>query len=385
VEVGERRNAIRKIRVMVVDDSAVMRKLIPAILERDPEIEVVATAMDGLFALNKIPKIRPDLITLDLDMPRMDGMAVLPRVAEEFKIPVLIVSSLSEKGAEMTLKALEAGAVDFVTKPREAISAHIGEIGEDLIQKVKVIAGISRKNIGPVDLKPAEIKDKTVYVPKDRSIDRIVAIGVSTGGPLALGQILPKIPTDFRAGIVIVQHMPKDFTRMFSNRLNQICRVEVKEACDGDMVCPGRILIAQGNTHLKVKRTNLGCIAVVSQGEPVCGHRPSVDVLFSSVADEFGPNAIGVLMTGMGEDGAGGIGKIKAAGGYTIAQDQRTSVVFGMPKIAIQAGHVEKVVPLEGIIPTLMEAVEQDRSGSAWNTGSTGLDGVNVYEGGGGL
>lgn len=367
----------KTIRVLVVDDSALMRKLISHILTQDPQIEVVATAMDGLFALKKIPEFHPDVITLDMDMPRMDGLTVLPHIARDYQIPVLVVSSLTERGAWMTFKALEMGAVDFLTKPKDAISTHIGEIGEELIRKVKSIATVSRKKLKPAPLQSPPMVHEKRPVPLGPAATRVVAIGISTGGPNALSEILPQVPADFPAGMLIVQHMPEGFTEMFAARLNQISRVEVKQAQDGDLVLPGRVLIAPGNRHLKVKKLRLGAIAMLSHGAAVSGHRPSADVLFASVAEEYGAEGIGVIMTGMGEDGAEGIGRMKAAGSLTLAQNEESSVIFGMPKAAIKRGYIDQILPLNEIVPTLRSALAGPPAGQA---GPSSLEAVHARE-----
>lgn len=335
------------IRVLVVDDSALMRKMIPQILKMDKDIEVVGTAMDGLFALKKIPELRPDIITLDMDMPRMDGLTALSHIVKEYNIPVLLISSLTQKGASTTLKGLELGAVDFVAKPKEAISLHIIDIADEILAKIRAIARTSTRK--PRPLRPEPRPEPKMPITLLKTTDKIVAIGISTGGPNALSYMLPQIPKGFPAGIVIVQHMPEGFTELFAARLNQICQIEVKEARDGDMILPGRALIAPGNTHLRVRKMPLGAVAVLSKSEPVSGHRPSADILFDSVAAEYGANSIGIIMTGMGSDGAEGVGRIKAAGGTTIAQDEESSVVFGMPKAAIERGYVDWIASLEEI------------------------------------
>lgn len=343
----------KKIRVMVVDDSALMRKMIPQILAMDKDIEVVGTAMDGLFALKKIPDLKPDIVTLDVDMPRMDGLTALSHIVKEYNIPVLLISSLTQKGAAVTLKGLELGAVDFIAKPKEAISVHIMDIADEMLAKIRAIVRTSFKKLrylSPVS-RPEPKRPVSIY----KTADKVVAIGVSTGGPNALSYILPKIPHDFSAGIVIVQHMPEGFTELFAARLNQICRIEVKEAKDGDMILPGRALIAPGNSHLKIKKMPLGGVAVLSRSQPVSGHRPSADVLFDSVAAEYGRDSTGIIMTGMGSDGAEGIGRIKAAGGATIAQDEESSVVFGMPKVAIEKGYIDRIASLDEI-PEMLAA-----------------------------
>ena len=348
---------MKKIKVLVVDDSALMRKMIPQILASDPEIEIIGTAMDGLFALKKIGDIKPDVITLDISMPRMDGIETLSHIVEDFGIPTIIVSSLAKKDTELTLHALEIGAFDFVTKPQDAISVHIKEIGSELIEKVKAayenpLSRLKIKKIQQLFIPP----DKKP-LPLRKSPERVLAIGISTGGPNSLSYLLPQIPIVFPAGIVIVQHMPAGFTDMFANRLNASCELEVKEAKDGDLVLPGRALIAPGNKHLKIKRLPLGTISVISSSPPVNGHRPSADMLFQSVASEYGRNAIGLIMTGMGADGAEGIGEIKAKSGLTIAQDEKSCVVFGMPKTAIERRYVQDIVSLEEMAPYLINAL----------------------------
>ena len=335
------------IRVLVIDDSALMRKMIPQLLAADQDIEVVGTAMDGLFALKKMEELKPDVVTLDVDMPRMDGIETLRRIVEQFGTPVIMVSSLTERGASLTLQALELGAFDFVTKPQDAISVHIKDIGEELIAKVKTAYGnpLARLRTRKVE---------TVAVPRERKSDkttktaeRVLAIGISTGGPNALSFMLPRLPANFPAAILIVQHMPPGFTEMFAARLNANCAIEVKEAKDGDLVVTGRALIAPGGRHLKIKRLPLGTITVLSDAEPVNGHRPSADVLFRSVAAEYeGRKVTGLLMTGMGNDGAEGLGEIRHQGGMTIAQDEKSSVVFGMPKTAIEKNYVREIVSL---------------------------------------
>lgn len=344
---------MKRIRVLVVDDSALMRKMIPRILATDPAIEVVGTAMDGLFALKKIGELKPDVVTLDMDMPRMNGMETLRHIVDEHGIPAIVVSSLTLQGAETTFRALEAGAFDFVTKPRDAISLHINEITDDLVAKVRAAAENPRARLLIKRITPPEAFRQKRREPFTRTAERVLAIGISTGGPNALSYLLPLLPKDFPAGIVIVQHMPAGFTEMFASRLNSLSAIEVKEAQDGDLVLPGRALIAPGDRHLKVKRLPLGSIAVLSDGPPVSGHRPSADVLFRSVAAEYGAAATALIMTGMGSDGAEGIGEVKARGGYTIAQDEKSCVVYGMPKSAVEKGHIRQTTPLDGLAPAL--------------------------------
>ncbi len=341
---------MRTIRVMVVDDSALMRKMIPQLLGADPELEVVGTAMDGLFALQKIRDLKPDVITLDVNMPRMDGIETLENIVRDFGIPVIMVSSLTREDAELTFAALEKGAFDFVTKPQDAISLHIQEIGRELIEKIK---GAFENPLARMRIKklperpPAPARAKPAIT--GRSADKVLAIGSSTGGPNALDFLLPQFPKDFPAGILIAQHMPEGFTEMFAQRLNKMCRIEVLEAKDGDRVAPGRALIAPGNRHLRVRRLPMGSLVVLSSSPPVNGHRPSVDVLFRSVAQEYGMNATALIMTGMGADGADGIGEIKAGGGHAVAQDEKSCIVFGMPKAAIERDNVHRVLSLDAL------------------------------------
>ena len=336
-----------RVRVLVVDDSALMRKLIPAILARDPSIEVVGTAMDGAFALKKIEELRPDVVTLDLEMPRMDGMETLRLIMQRAPLPVILFSTHSKEGAYSTFKALAIGAIDFVAKPKDAAAGHLDDIADQLIEKIKVAKRAGRaKPPAPVIVDaPAQKKASRATLPPNR----IIAIGISTGGPNALQFLLSQIPAEFPASILVVQHMPEGFTEMFARRLDECCAVDVQEAKSGDLLVASRVLICPGNRHIMVRRMPRGDMAVLSDGPPVNGHRPSADVLFHSVAQEFGLTAVGVIMTGMGEDGAEGLGAIKSAGGMTLAQSEDSCVVSGMPHAAIQKGHVTKVVPLDGL------------------------------------
>jgi two-component system, chemotaxis family, protein-glutamate methylesterase/glutaminase len=337
-----------RIKVLVVDDSALMRKLIPIILERDPAIEVVGTAMDGAFALRKIEELRPDVVTLDLEMPRMDGMETLRLIMRNAPRPVIVFSTHSREGAYSTFKALALGAIDFVAKPKDAASGHLDPIAFQLIEKIKVAkraGGLKKLPTLEVEPQPS-LKRKS---PAMIAPSRIIAIGVSTGGPNALQYMLAQIPADFPAAFVIVQHMPEGFTDMFARRLDECCAMDIQEAKSGDLLVAGRVLICPGNRHMMVRRMPRGEMVVLSDSPPINGHRPSVDVLFHSVAQEFGLTAVGLLMTGMGEDGAEGLGAIKAAGGMTIAQSEETCIVSGMPRAAIVKGYANKILPLEGL------------------------------------
>jgi two-component system chemotaxis response regulator CheB len=359
-----------RVRVLVVDDSALMRKLIPTILERDPSIEVIGTAMDGAFALKKIEEFHPDVITLDLEMPRMDGIETLRLIMRRAPMPVIVFSTHSKEGAYSTFKALALGAIDFVAKPRDAAAGHLDAIAVELIEKIKVAKRASGRKIHAniaVETQPPQKKSSRATLPPSR----IVAIGISTGGPNALQYVLSQIPADFSASILIVQHMPEGFTEMFAKRLDECCALDIQEARSGDLLLAGRVLICPGNRHMIVRRMPRGDMAVLSDGPPVNGHRPSADVLFRSVAQEFALTSLGVLMTGMGEDGAEGLGAIKAAGGLTVAQSEDTCVVSGMPRAAILKGYANKIVPLESLSAFLVghcgsnRAPDRDRAGKS--------------------
>jgi two-component system chemotaxis response regulator CheB len=349
-----------RIRVLVVDDSALMRKLIPAILARESAIEVVGTAMDGAFALKKIEELQPDVVTLDLDMPRMDGMETLRLIMRRAPLPVILFSTHSKEGGYATLKALALGAVDFLAKPKDAAAGHLEQIADQLIAKIKVAKrAVGRKLPAAVlEEKPAPKKGTRAALPPRR----IIAIGISTGGPNALQFVLSQIPADFQSTIIVVQHMPEGFTEMFAKRLDECCALEVQEARSGDLLLAGRVLICPGNRHIMVRRMPRGDMAVLSDGPPVNGHRPSADVLFHSVSQEFGLTAVGVLMTGMGDDGAEGLGAIKAAGGMTVAQSEDTCVVSGMPRAAILKGYANKIIPLDGVASYVVSNYGVERS-----------------------
>ncbi len=336
-----------RIRVLVVDDSALMRKLIPAILAREASIEVVGTAMDGAFALKKIEELKPDVVTLDLEMPRMDGMETLRLIMQRAPLPVILFSTHSKEGGYATFKALAIGAVDFLAKPKDAAAGRLDEIADRLIAKIKVAKRAAGRKLPPAVIQETSAPKKGVRAALPPR--RVIAVGISTGGPNALQFVLSQIPADFQSAIVIVQHMPEGFTEMFAKRLDECCALEVHEARSGDLLLAGRVLICPGNRHIMVRNMPRGGMVVLSDGPPVNGHRPSADVLFHSVAQEFGLTAVGVLMTGMGDDGAEGLGAIKAAGGMTIAQSEDTCVVSGMPRAAILKGYASKIIPLDGL------------------------------------
>jgi len=334
------------IRVLVVDDSALMRKLIPQLLERDNSIHVVGTAMDGAFALKKIEELKPDAITLDLEMPRMDGIETLRQIMRQQQVPVVVVSAHTREGASTTFKALHMGAFDFVAKPENVLAEGMGEIATELIAKIKAAVNspfLRRPALPPSKLSKPKPKRASTLGPASK----VVAIGISTGGPNSLEYMISHLPAEFPAAILIVQHMPAGFTETFARRLNDSCLLDVKEAQSGDLLFAGRVLVCPGDRHMRVRRMPLGDVKVN-------GHRPSVDVLFRSVAQEFGADSVGLLMTGMGEDGAEGLGVMKAAGALTIAQDEASSIVFGMPRAAIERGYATRVVSLEALPNTLI-------------------------------
>lgn len=350
----------QKIRVLVVDDSALMRKLIPQALADDPAIEIVGTAMDGLIGLRKIEELHPHVVTLDLEMPRMDGLEMLRKITGKHRVPVIVFSAHTEEGASLTLKALSLGAFDFVTKPQDAAIGRLRQIASELALKIKVAASSGAPKMILTVPTPRR-KEPRPFSTKPRWPSRIVAVGISTGGPNALQYLFSQLPEDFPGCLVVVQHMPEGFTEMFARRLDESSAIEVKEAQSGDLLLAGRALICPGNRHIKVRRMEHGDIAILVDQPRVNGHRPSVDVLFHSVAQEFGNKAIAVLMTGMGEDGAAGLGAIQAAGGFTIAQSPDTCIVDSMPRSAIARGFASRVVSLQALSGMLVAKCSADR------------------------
>ena len=365
-----------KVRVLVVDDSALMRKLIPQILERDDSIEVVGTAMDGSFGLKKIEELKPQVVTLDLEMPGMNGIDMLKQTMRKlYPVPVIVVSSHSTDGASITLKALGLGAFDFVAKPRD-VSTRMSEIAAELITKIKAAANSKTMPVKPL---ASSLQYGKAPASSTKAPTKIVTIGVSTGGPHALQYVFSQLPADFPGTILVVQHMPENFTEMFARRLDETCALRVKEAQSGDLLMPGRVLICPGSRHLKVKRLPLGNVALLSDEPRIRGHRPSADVLFRSAAEEFGPQTVAVIMTGMGDDGAEGLGTVKAAGGTTIAQSEESCVVYGMPKAAIDRGYAVRVVSLDAMASTLVAQCAPD-AGKGDNFGN-GLSGKSAGAG----
>ena len=326
-----------------------MRKLIPQILRSDDSIEVVGTAMDGAFGLRKIEELKPQVITLDLEMPVLSVLVTLKAIRSRYGLPVIVVSSHSTEGATQTLRALSLGAFDFVAKPVD-VTERMPEIAGELIAKIKAAA--QAPTIRPLP-EPAKHFSKPSSQFNARPA-RVIAIGVSTGGPQALQYLLPQLPANLPAAIVIVQHMPEGFTDKFARRMDEISAIHVKEAQSGDALRAGVALVCPGNRHLKIKRLFNEEIAVLSESPHVNGHRPSVDVLFRSVAEECASRSIAVLMTGMGDDGARALGEVQAAGGLTLAQSEESCVVYGMPKAAIERGHVTRILSLETLGPALI-------------------------------
>jgi two-component system chemotaxis response regulator CheB len=345
-----------KVRVLVIDDSALMRQLLTTILTSDSGIEVVGTAPDPVLAQAKIEALAPDVLTLDVEMPKMDGLAFLERLMRTRPTPVVMVSSLTERGCEVTLRALELGALDFVTKPKIDVSRGTVELGAELIAKVKSAARARLRQPRKAPIAPIKNEAISRLATRYRTTQRIVAIGSSTGGTEALTEVFTALPAD-APPIVVVQHMPPVFTQHFAARLDRICKVRVREARDGDALVAGQVLIAPGGErHLEVVRSGAAYGVQLVAAPPVGHHRPSVDVLFTSCARAAGHNATGVILTGMGADGAAGLLAMRRAGSITIAQDEASCVVFGMPREAIARGAAERIVPLERISEAVLSA-----------------------------
>jgi two-component system chemotaxis response regulator CheB len=354
--------ATRKIKVLIIDDSAVVRQTLSAILSTDPKITVMDTASDPFFAAKIIQNDVPDVITLDIEMPRMDGLTFLRKIMRQHPIPVVIISSLTTEGTLTALRALEYGAVEIITKPQLGTKQFIEESRIKLCDVVKAAAKAKLRikdghSAGSIEVSPKLSADavlaKSYAHSMIKTTEIVVAMGASTGGTEALTVFLQSLPADC-PGIVIVQHMPELFTKTFSNRLNELCKINVKEAENHDTILRGHALIAPGNKHMLVKRSGAKYFVEVVDGPLVNRHRPSVDVLFRSTAQFAGANAIGIIMTGMGDDGAKGLLEMKEAGALTIAQDEKSCVVFGMPKEAIKLNAVDKILPLEKIAPYIL-------------------------------
>jgi len=365
---------MEQISVLVADDSAFMRKVVSDLIEVDPEIIVVGTARNGSDCIQKARSLRPDVITLDVEMPVMDGLAALPTLATELGIPVVMLSSLTQAGADVTIRALSLGAVDFVPKPSGAISLDIATVRDDLVRKIKAAAAISAGRVRALarDLRAPAPSPARTQAPSPMSptptaptmptrpstaraaARKVVVIGTSTGGPRALTQVVPWLPPNLPAGVLIVQHMPAGFTRSLAERLNDMSRIKVAEAQGGETIAEGEALIAAGGRHMRV--TADGALAL-DDSPPMHGVRPAVDVTMSSAIDVFGRKMVGVIMTGMGSDGADSMARVKRAGGKTIAEHESTCVVYGMPRSVVDRGVADKVVPLPGIADEIVNAV----------------------------
>jgi two-component system chemotaxis response regulator CheB len=332
-----------RIRVLVVDDSALVRQVLGTLLARDPAIDIVGTAADAYVARDKIRELHPDVLTLDVEMPRMDGLSFLEKLMRVRPMPVVMVSSLTPAGASTTLRALELGAVDFVTKPKADVRGRLDDVAQEIVEKIKAAAGAKVRRLLPAA--PMLSYTRRAGPPAPRATESVIAVGASTGGTEALRQFLAALPAD-APGVVVVQHMPEPFTSAFAERLDRLCTVRVKEAGDGDRVLAGQTLIAPGNRHMRVTREGTAYVVRLSGEPPVNRHRPAVDVLFHSCAEQVGSDAVGVIMTGMGDDGARGLLAMRRAGARTLAQDEETCVVFGMPKVAVDLGAADEVLPL---------------------------------------
>ena len=344
------------IRVIVVDDSALVRGILAQGLGMDPAIQVVAKASDPYMARDQIIKLKPDVLTLDVEMPRMDGVEFLRRLMPQYPLPVVMVSALTQRGKQITMDALEAGAVDFVSKPSTNVARGLSAMMMELRTKVKIA---STANVSHWKSKRAAAPPRSLAATSAlaESTDKVIAIGASTGGTEAIKNVVIPLPAA-SPGVVIVQHMPAGFTKMYAERLNTLCAMEVKEAETGDRVMPGRILLAPGDYHMAVLRSGGVYRVDCGKGEKVCGHCPSVEVMMKSVAKNVGGNSIGVMLTGMGGDGAGGMLAMREAGARTLAQDEASSVVFGMPKVAYERGGAERLVPLQKMAGEVLALVQ---------------------------
>lgn len=347
----------KKIRVLIVDDSMLVRQILSEGLAKAPKIEVVGTAKDAFDARDKIVELKPDVVTLDVEMPKMDGVEFLRRLMPQYPIPVVMVSSLTQRGKRITIESLEAGAIDFVSKPTSGGENALNEMMMDLISKIKVASTASvlhwkaRHSDEPMDVVSG-------LKPGSDSNERIIVIGASTGGSEALTRIIPRLPAE-TPGVVIVQHMPPGFTKMFAERLNLQSQMDVKEAGSGDRILKGRVLIAPGDIHMSITRSGGGYQVLCKGEELVSGHCPSIDVMMLSVAEHAQKNAVGVLLTGMGRDGADGMVAMRKVGAKNIAQDEATSVVFGMPKEAYISGGADRLLPLDEIAPEIIRLVSE--------------------------
>lgn len=341
-----------EIRVLVVDDSAFMRKVISDFIQQEPDLVLVGTARDGQDALEKVAALKPHVVTLDVEMPRMDGLAALREMVRRFQVAVVMVSSLTQEGAETTIKALALGAVDFVGKPSGSISLDMDKVRNDLLHKVRLAA---RAKVGhrklPLHLAPRN-KKPALPAPAGPAADRLVVIGCSTGGPGALHQVIPRLPAQLAAGVIVVQHMPPGFTRSLATRLDELSSLSVREAADGDVIAPGVVYVAPGGAHLLVEKD--GRLSI-NHDPPLHGVRPAVDKTLEAAVRIYGSRCLGVIMTGMGYDGAKGVMELKKAGGRVIAEHESTCVVYGMPKVVVEMGNADRVVPVTEIAAAVVE------------------------------
>ena len=351
---------LMKTKVIVVDDSALVRSLLAEIINRQKDMECIGTANDPLVAREMIRELNPDVLTLDVEMPRMDGIDFLGRLMRLRPMPVVMISTLTEHGAEVTMRALELGAVDFVAKPRLGVAEGIRDLSDQIVEKIRIAASAHVKRIGsqPPPSQGGETAAAVPAQPLGRvSTEKVICIGASTGGTEAIREVLVNLPAD-SPGVVITQHMPAGFTTSFAARLNNLCRITVKEAANGERILPGHAYIAPGGRHLRIDRSGANYVAVIDDGEPVNRHKPSVEVLFRSCARVVGPNAVGIMLTGMGGDGAKAMREMKDAGSYNYVQDESSCVVFGMPREAIQHGAADEVLPLTAIAPALLARLQ---------------------------
>lgn len=341
---------MKQIKVLIVDDSAIVRKVLSKELSRKKGINVIGTAPDPYVARGKIVRLKPDVVTLDIEMPRMDGITFLKKLMQYYPLPVIIVSSLTDKGSQMAMEAFAAGAVDVIAKPGSAYS--VEDMGDDLAQKIRDVAGAKIKAIAPSDIK----QSKTISQALPATTNKLIAIGASTGGTEAIRRVITQFPEN-SPGILVVQHMPAQFTANFAQRLDNMSRIRVKEAKDGDTVTNGIALVAPGNYHMLLRRSGARYYVQIKDGPMIHHQRPAVDVLFSSVARYAGANALGIILTGMGSDGAAGIRAMKNAGSFNIAQDESSSVVYGMPKEAVKTGGIDLSLDLDAIGPAALKHI----------------------------
>ncbi len=351
-----------KKKILVVDDSAFMRKVIADMIESDPELQVIGVAKNGEEAIERIKELSPDVVTLDIEMPKMDGLTALKIIMERDPLPVIMLSSLTKKGAEETMKALDLGAFEFITKPSSLVKVSTPEMREELIGKLKLACKTKIRKPVPIARPVRPIMPSPSFdTPAHKGsvgFKKIIAIGTSTGGPRALQDVIPFIPGSIDASILIVQHMPPGFTKSLADRLDGMSQIKVKEAEDGDIMQAGHAYLAPGDSHIKVTKQSGRFVIKLDNGDRVSGHKPSVDAMMYSIVELKEKNVIGVIMTGMGSDGADGMKKLKDQKGFVIAQDEESCIVFGMPKSAIKIGGVDKVVSLSNIASEIVKAME---------------------------